>query len=210
MEFFFNDGNVPFMWAVAILAAIAVLEVAGLFAGFSFLGDSDGDVGVDQDAALEASSNQLTSFAHWLGFGKIPVLAIIALLCGVFGSIGLMINMIAINVFGFMLPILLTVPASFVLTLPVVSQLAEVVGKLMPTDETNTIRLDELVGSTATITNGTATYNISAPALAYDKHGVMHTFSVRACVPGVSITERTKVRLDSYSDQGFFYVTPIN
>lgn len=198
MEFLLIDANFAFMASLAIFVAIFALELIGLLAGHSFLG---GETDFDTDADFDTDGG----IADWLGLGRLPLLAFVAIFSVVFGIVGLILNQITFNIIGTALTPFLSVPVAFIIAVPIVAKTATTISRWLPRDESNGIRLEELVGSEATITVGTATHLISAPAMAYDSHGVQHNFSVRSYDENVTLTERQKVILDHMSDEGFFY-----
>ena len=145
----------------------------------------------------------------WLGFGKIPLLAVVALILFFFGIVGLTINQVLFNIVGQILPILISVPVAFAISLPLVAMSSRVIAKYLPRDETNSITVDKLTGQVGIITNGTATKEQVAFARVYDAHGVQHNVRVKG-FSEVSIPERSQIRLDSYdNEQGYFLVSKI-
>lgn len=217
-DFFLSDSNLPFTIALSVVAALFILEIIGLIIGFSIFGDSDADFDADVDgdfdhhldhAHADVDSGVFGTFVNWIGFGRLPVLAFVALFCGVFGIIGLILNQISTQTLGIYLNTSLAMAAAFVLTLPVVSRLTLFVARILPREESNAVELRDLLGREALIIQGNATYETSASASCKDMHGVLHHFSVRPVDPEAVLHERSKVRLENLSDQGFFYVSPI-
>ena len=218
LDFFFDPANRVFVWGLALVAAVLVLEVVALtMGGFSLMGDSDADVDVDVDTDADFSNSHHmdvdAGFAHNLseitGFGKLPLMVFIVLFVGMFSVFGLATN----AVFHFYLPSLMNVAlsslVSFLITVPVTGRIAGVIARILPKDESNAISLNDLVGSEGTIINGAATNGISALVLVKDLHGVTHQVSVRTLEEGLAIPEKSRVRLVQKSDQGFFYVSPV-
>lgn len=214
---FLADQNIPFMIALCLFAAIATLEVVGLITGlFSFSHDFDIDADIDSDVDINHHLHfdsdhyhAYHSFMNWLGIGRVPLMVFVALFSSIFGVIGLVVNHITMGAFGFMFTSYMVGPLAFIATLPIVSQLSAVVAKLIPHDETSAITLCDLVGLDATITNGNASHTESAYAYAYDQYQNMHSFSVRALNESDVLPVNTKVRLELWSEQGyFFYATP--
>jgi membrane protein implicated in regulation of membrane protease activity len=205
---FLSNQNMMFMIALCIFAAITILELIGTILGFSSI-SQDFDVDVDMDHHLHFDGDfSPHGFLNWLGFGRIPVMAFIALASVLFGVIGLIINHIALGFLGSQLHALIAVPIAFVGTLPLLAKASFVVAKLLPRDESNAILMSELIGREATITS-TASYDVNSSAYAYDEYGTLHNFSVRTLSEGVVIPANSKVRLEHLSDQGVFLVSPI-
>jgi hypothetical protein len=208
-DFLLLDGNLLFSYALLVIVALATVEIIGLFIGASVIGfgDSDFDFDVDMDTnGMDFFS--VDGWLSWLGFGRIPVLAVLALIAFFFGLVGLTINQVVFSWVGQILPLLISAPVAIALSLPLVSASSRVIAKYLPRDETNSITVDKLTGQVGIITNGTATNEQVAFARVYDAHGVQHNVRVKG-FNEVPIPERSQVRLDSYSDQGYFLVSKI-
>lgn len=202
---FLRDHNFVFMISLCFFAAIAVIEIVGLLIGFSSF-SHDMDVSVDSDADFDFDFG--SNFFNWIGFGRIPLMAFIAIVSATFGLSGIIINHIAENIY-MALPPLISVPAAIAVALPIISITTGFVARVMPRDETEAIGLAELVGCTATITHGSATHEVRAFAYTYDRYGTMHNISVLALDESTVLAERTKVRLEHLSDQGVFLASPM-
>lgn len=211
MEFIQHDANFWFAVSLAIMLVLFVLEVVGMVVGVTldsvFGVDIDGSFDIDGDADADFTA---LGVLHWLGVGKVPTAVFLVIVLFFFGAVGLGLNLLVFNNLGYMLPLYASIPAALIVSLPFVKWSCGFLARVIPSEETSAVRLEDLVGSVAVVTIGTATNTRSAPARVIDKFGELHSIMVRTLDKGVKISERAGVRLDHYDPQGFFLVTPVN
>ncbi len=204
-EFFTSDANLPFLGALTVLVGIGILELIGLFVGLSFMDSSD----LDADADLDFDGF-FGDALHWIGFGRVPLLVLIALVSGIFAITGFTINHIAEGVVGVPLVYMLSIPLALIITLPILSRATRLVARILPKDETNAVTLASLVGSHGVVISGKATDTESAFARVYDIHSVQHVVRIRN-TNSDTIAENSHITLLSYEEQqGFFYANKTN
>lgn len=206
--FLIADEYLVFSCALAVSLAFIALELAGTFIGFSFFSDTHADH--DFDLSGDSFFASISAGMRWMGFGKVPLLAHLILLAGLFGLIGMVLLHIIYGATGLYLSNWAAVPIALIGTVFLSNRFTALVVKIIPTDETNAISVSELVGYEATISVGKATHTMPAPANTVDKYGTQHNFMVCALDAGTELNERTKVRLVSLTDNGYFYATPLN
>jgi hypothetical protein len=177
-EFLLAPQNFPFAVALAIMGLLTILEfLAIVFAGHTshvldgllpelHLGDVDG--------SEIAAASFLDRFLGWLHFGKVPVLMLLALFLMAFGFVGLGLQGVLRNVTGWMLPGWLAALAVLPVTLPFVRVGGNILAKVMPRDETQSVSAQSFIGQVATIVLGTSRAGSAAQARLRDKHGQSH------------------------------------
>ena len=88
-----------------------------------------------------------------------------------FALTGFALNMVAHRFFGVWVPPIISVPAAFFATLPIVRILGAGLARLIPQDQTYAVSFDSLVGRVATIVSGTARPGYPAQARVPNEHG---------------------------------------
>jgi hypothetical protein len=107
----------------------------------------------------------------WLHVGRVPVLVLLVLFLAGFALTGFALNMVVHRFFGIWVPPLISVPAAFFATLPVVRILGAGLARLIPQDQTYAVSFESLVGRVATIVTGTARHGYPAQARVPNEHG---------------------------------------
>ncbi|HUD95787.1 YqiJ family protein [Sphingobium sp.] len=169
--FLLAPENIVFVSALLLMLLIGGVQALG-FAG-------DADLDLDSDADL----------LGWLGFGRLPLLALVALFLTLFAIIGLLGQQAAHDLLGAMLSPWIAVPAAGVAALPATGVAARIVAPLLPQDHTTAIPLDHLVGSHARIVTGRAASGSPARARVEDHHGQTHYVMVEPDNPGQVLEE---------------------
>lgn len=166
MDLFLAAEAWPFSVAVTIVAAIAVVEGAGLLVGMNFSGWIDHLLPEPGDG-LEGASD---AWLGWLHVGKVPALVLLVLLLTAFAMIGFAIVAVSNAVLGYTPPAALSAVAAFVAALPVVRVSGAALARITPRDETTAVLLETLVGRVATVVNGTARVGYPAQARVKNEH----------------------------------------
>jgi hypothetical protein len=175
--FLFAPENIVFVSALLLMLLIGGVQALG-FAG-------DADLDLDSDADL----------LGWLGFGRLPLLALAALFLTLFAVIGLLGQQVAHDLFGAMLSPWIAVPGAAVAALPATGLAARLLAPLLPRDHTTAIPLDHLVGSPARIVTGRATNGSPARARVQDHHGQTHYVMVEPDNAGQVLEEGETILL---------------
>jgi hypothetical protein len=198
-DFLLASENLPFTVALAVMFGIAFLEGVTVLMGFAISGMLDAllpdfDMDFDIEAELEAPSS-ISRMLSWLRVGKVPMLMLLIVFLTGFGLIGLALQSFLNGSFGFLLPNwLMSIPA-FVLALPVVRIFGGALNRIMPSDESDAVSADSLVGRLATITLGTAASGSPAEARVRDMHGTTHYVMVEPDMAGESFAAQSSVLL---------------
>ena len=155
-------------------AALLLMLLIGLVQAMGIVGDIDGtDVG-DHDADAGAAEALLA----WAGIGRVPFLMWLVVFLAFFGTLGLGLQQLLTALTGGPGTNLLMVPATAAAALPPTGAAARVIARVFPSIETTAIDREELIGTRATITVGTATPGNPAPARCIDRHGHPHQIMV--------------------------------
>lgn len=186
--------NLPFAVALAMLAAVAVLQLVG--AG-DLLGDADADLDFDADGDIGLRG----AMASVLGLGRLPVLIWLSTLLAVFALVGLSGQHLAEGLIGAMLPALPAGGLALVAALPLTGLLARPLARILPHDETTAVPIDSLVGRRGRIVIGRATIGSPARTSVADAHGHLHHVMVEPPAAGVTLIEGEDVLLTArYGD----------
>lgn len=168
LDYLFAPENVTFALAAGLLTLIGVLQVLSFLFGFAPLS------GVDDwldGLSLDSGPTFGEALLSLIGVGKVPVIFSLLLSLFTFACLGYGLQWV-VGTFGSSLwPAWLASLVAFVLSLPVLRGGNEVLGKLIPQDESWAVSEESFVGKLAVITLGTVTYQRSAEAKLEDEHG---------------------------------------
>lgn len=184
-DFLLADGNMAFMVAILLVAAIAAIEITMLLIGFSA-----GDM-------IEAVIPDLDGFAEgplsYLGFGKLPVGILLILYLTTFSLLGFTLQAAISSVGLPLLPGWIAGIVSLIVSAPVVSTIAPFFGKVIPQDETYVASRDDLIGSVGKIGTGTASADLPAQCKVPDGYGGHLYLNVIPCEGEAPIESGTEV-----------------
>jgi hypothetical protein len=163
----FAPDTWPFTAATLLMLLIAIVEGIAMMVGGNiseslqeWLPDPWDDVHGPFDKLL-----------GWLYVGRVPLLVLLVLFLAGFAITGFALNMIVHRVTGAWVPLILSVPAAFFATLPIVRIFGAGLARLIPHDQTFAVSFDTLVGRIGTIVNGTARQGYPAQAKVPNEHG---------------------------------------
>jgi len=166
MTLFLAPETSPFLVSALVMIVIAIIEGVGLVAGVSashwldhLLPDQHGAEGLPD------------SWLGWLHVGRVPILVLIVVLLASFSIVGFAGNLLVHGLTGVYVPRLVSVPAAFFASLPVVRVTGTLLQSILPRDESFAVSVDSLVGRIATVVNGTATAGKPAEARVTNEHG---------------------------------------
>lgn len=172
---FFAPENVVFSAALVLMLLIGAVQALGI------VGDIDG-----ADTHAEGDGGAADALLAWAGIGRIPFLMWLILFLALFGLVGLGLQQLLTALTGGPATALLAAPVAGIAALPPTGLAARVVARILPSVETTAIDRDELVGTRATITVGTASPGNPAPAKCIDRHGHPHQIMVEPDSPDQS------------------------
>lgn len=165
----FEPHNLPFAVALAVMLALAAIQLVGLGDVF---GGADVDADIDGDAAIP--SGPIDGIFTLLGIGRVPLTIWLALFLLLFAGIGVGGQALADSLLGAPLDRWLAAVMAGIAALPVTGVLARPLGAILPRDETTAVSLDALLGRRARITDGTARSGSPARAQVRDHYGHPH------------------------------------
>lgn len=188
MELLRAPQNLPFVIALGLVAALAMLQVVALLLGGPIgIGEADVDADIDLDLDLDADSDldldgdgigPLAGALDWLGVGKLPLSILLTLWAASFGLAGLTIQEIAKSLTGARLPMLLPSLMALGLSFPLLKLSGLILRPILPRDESEAVSTQTLLGSEGEIVVGVARRGRPAQARVRDKWGTAHYVSV--------------------------------
>ncbi|KUJ83013.1 DUF1449 domain-containing protein [Microbulbifer flavimaris] len=177
MAFLLQDENVLFTGALVLMFMIALMEGVMTLIG---LGISDlldnllPDIHIDADMPDAGPSGGLTRLLGWLRFGEVPALILLVAFLVSFGVTGLVLQMFVAGLVGVLLPgWLLAIPV-FLLALPQVRGVGNLLRRFAVGDETESVGRKTFVGRVAVVTLGEAAAGSPAEARFSDEFGTTH------------------------------------
>jgi hypothetical protein len=157
----------PFTAAAFLMVLIAIVEGIALVAGAN-LSESLQEVLPDPWDDVHGPFDKLLG---WLYLGRVPVLVLLVLFLAGFALTGFGLNLIVHRFLGSWVPVIISVPAAFLATLPIVRVLGGGVARIIPQDQTFAVSFDSLIGRVGTIVTGTARQGYPAQARVPNEHG---------------------------------------
>ena len=176
----------PFTGAIVVVLVILVVEVALLLISGMHLDSLFPDLHVDADINAHHGFDLGDFTEHWLHVGKVPLVVLLTLAFGGFGAGGLLVQSLAKTFLGAHVSLWIAVPLALVIAVVVVRNLALVLGRLMPKDETTAVSAGQFLGQVAVINQGVASPGRAAEARLVDGHGQTHFLMV---IPEDDISE---------------------
>ena len=172
LEFGLQPENLPFAVALGLIVIVGLLEAAGL--GSAAVDIDLPDVDADVADAPDGFSSGAPAFLSFLGLGRVPLLIWLLVFLASFALVGLVGQRILLAVTGDLLTPWLAGPAAALLALPLAGQLAAVLARILPQDESTAVSIEELIGRHAEVVIGTARQGSPARAKVRDRHGQLH------------------------------------
>jgi len=166
MDLLLAPESSPFLVSALVLLALAVIEGIGLMAGVSASHWLDSIL-----PHAHGAEGLPDSWLGWLHVGRVPILVLIVVLLASFSIVGFAGNLLLHALTGHYVPRLLSIPAAFFASLPVVRVSGRMLQHLLPRDESFAVSVDSLVGRIATVVNGTACAGKPAEARVTNEHG---------------------------------------
>lgn len=173
--------NIVFVSALLLMALIGLVQAVGF--------------GFDADPADAADGEADFELLAWLGFGRLPLLALLVVFLALFGILGLVGQQLSHDLIGMLVTPWLAVPAAVIAALPLTGLAARGLARILPRDHTTAIDLDWLAGRPARIVTGRAATGSPARARVEDAHGQAHFVMVEPDTPGQVFEEGETVLL---------------
>jgi Protein of unknown function (DUF1449) len=181
----------PFTVATFLMLLIAIVEGIAMVIGAN-LSESLQQALPDPWDNIHGPFDKLLG---WLHVGRVPVLVLLVLFLAGFALTGFALNMVVQRFFGGWVPPLLSVPASFFATLPMVRILGAGLARLIPQDQTYAVSFESLIGRVATIVGGTARQGYPAQAKVPNEHGQSLYVMVEPDAEGMTFQSGERVLL---------------
>jgi len=198
--------NTPFIAALGCCLVFALLQLIGGF------GDQDADLDsdVDIDADADVDGGLFEDALSMLGIGRVPLTLVLMVFLGCFGAAGLLLNSVAVNVFGGYpsIALWLVLSGSLFIAVLLTNRISRWLGKLAP-DTTTAISFEQLVGRVGVVVSPSISSTYGRVQVR-DNFGSLHT--VFAVIAGDEpIRERNEVALIGYdATKRCFLVQPLD
>lgn len=166
--------NTPFAVALAVLALLVLVQLAGL--GHLFP-DADLHADLDLHADIHVDADGLDfggGLASLLGIGKLPLVVWLSFFLAAFALIGLSLQHLVAGLFGAPFGAAAASGAALLVAVPVNALITDLVGRVWPRDETTAVPIEALLGKRGTISIGTARRGSPARAAVRDHFGHTH------------------------------------
>ena len=226
IDFLLDGANLPFSVSLGIMLGIGLLEGLGSLIGLGFSNlldsmvpdlDADIDLDIDLDTGAPAdpdldglqSPMALSQLLGWFHVGRTPVLILLILFLFSFGAGGLVVQYTAGRLFGSLWPGIVAAGPALVIALGFVKVAGGVIGRLIPSDETEAVSMDSLIGREATIVIGRAEYDKPAQAKLKDEFGKSHYVMIKPAEQGLVFLTGQKVLVIDREDSVFTAVTGV-
>lgn len=208
IEFIFAKQNLPFMVSIVLMVGITMIEGLGTFLGHGvseFLDTlvPDIDLDVDIDAPDFEAPSGFTKLLGWLRIGQVPALVLLIVFLTSFGLFGLVVQTLADNITGDLIPASLAAIPAFMLTIPAVRVVGGFLALIIPKDETDAVSEKSFIGRTASIVLGKASQGKPAQAKLTDHYGTTHYLMVEPDLKEDVFEAGTSVLLVSQSGSVF-------
>ncbi|WP_398468203.1 OB-fold-containig protein [Tardiphaga sp.] len=198
-----QPGTEPFWLALMVVAGLGVVEILSLLLGASVSGLLDDGLGFHGPGHADASV--LGGWMSWLNAGGVPVLVLAVVFFSAFAAIGFALQSLASSILT-PLPLLMAVPASVALALPVTRWSSRSLARTIPRDESSVISQSDLVGLLGTVTLGPLDQGHPGNVRVRDSHGNIHLLRAMAA-PGHVIETGALVVIVDGTD-GLFQAIP--
>ena len=181
----------PFTVATFLMLLIAIIEGIAMFIGAN-VSESLQHALPDPWDGIDGPFDKLLG---WLHIGRVPVLVLVVLFLAGFALTGFALNMVVHRALDTWVPPLLSIPAAFFATLPIVRILGAGLARVIPPDQTYAVSFDSLVGRVATIVNGVARPGYPAQARVPNEHGQNIYVMVEPDAEGMTFASGERVLL---------------
>lgn len=189
--------NLPFLAALALVVAIALIELVGLLAGLHPGHALDSWV---PDAMTAAPLDRLLG---WLHVGRVPVLVLLLCFLTGFALVGLGLQMMAQGLLGKPMPAIVAAILAVGPGLATVRSVGALLAHIVPADESSAVTRASLIGRAGVISGGTARRGLAAQARVRDRYGRLHHLLVEPDADDDQLPDGTDVLIVRRS--GAFY-----
>ncbi|MDO6567565.1 YqiJ family protein [Alteromonas sp. 1_MG-2023] len=170
LDVLLSDANFWFSIALATVAILFIIEIAGLVFGISLIGLLD-DM---PNSNIDIESSSILSLGSWLNLDRVPLLIWLVVFLTTFGLLGFAANFTTESIASFTLPVWVTLPFSALIGVLITSKVSLIIASIIPKFQTSAIHSDEFIGAVAHITIGTASKGNPAEAKFTDNYSQPH------------------------------------
>ena len=202
LEYLFEPYNTPFFYSFSVLLVILGLELLSLILGLGFSQFIDnifdgGDIALeaDVDSDVEFENGFVSKYIAWVKVKDVPVLILLIIFLGSFSIIGFSLQSILNQFLEFTLPLIIAVPLSIVLCMPLYLWVSKKLGTKLFKEETSALLESSFVGKVAEIVVGTSRLGYPAEAKLKDIYGQLHYIMVEPEDDEIEFKQGTKVVL---------------
>lgn len=181
----------PFTAATFLMLLIAIIEGVAMVVGAN-LSESLQHALPDPWDNIHGPFDKLLG---WLHLGRVPFLVLLVLFLAGFALTGFALNLVTHRFLGVWTPPMISIPAAFFATLPIVRILGAGLARVIPQDQTFAVSFDSLVGRAATIVNGVARQGYPAQARVANEHGQNIYVMVEPDAEGMTFQKDERVLL---------------
>ena len=177
LEMLTHPAAFPFACALAVMVALASLEVLSLLFGAQLSGLLDNlmpDLDLDTDLDADSGHAGPGALLVWLKLDELPLLMVLIVFLTLFGLIGLGIQTVVADATGAPWPLGIAVLATLVALVLPLRWLLVGLARVMPGDETEAVARADLVGLSGSIVLGTARRGSPAQAKVRNTLGQTH------------------------------------
>lgn len=182
MNLFLAPENIPFGVALCLLIALVVIEIVGMFLSHSPSSWLDQFIPDNMDGPL-----------GWLHIGRVPILVSLIVFLFGFASSGYLIQMASFSLFGAYLNELAVSLVALFGGLVLMRLVSNLIGNIIPRDESSVLDEESLTGRIGIVTLGTAKENYAAQVRVNDHQGRSYYLMVVPEDAGEEFTEGTSV-----------------
>jgi len=212
-EFYLLPENLIFTVAVTVVTIMSLLEGVLLFFGAGLINFFDvmlPDIDLELDGFGLEDKGFVSKTLSFLKVKDVPLVILFVCFLMSFGLSGLFLQAFCLKVFGTTASPYLVTPFALFIGLTLMRGFGVVISKLIPRDETDAVKINELIGRIGTITLGDVSKEKPAQCKVKDKSGQIHYFMSLPDNDNDEIKMGEKVLFVRYESPYFFVIRPEN
>ncbi len=226
IDFLLQSANLPFTVALGLMIGIGLLEGVATLLGTGISGFlnaflPEADIALDPGAGVRTgaegldlaemgSPSALSKLLGWLHVGRIPVLVLLVCFLFSFGMLGLVLQAIARDTVGTLMPGSVAGMLAFVGALGFVRVSGRALAKLIPKDESEAVSENDFIGRVAHLTLGSASKGKPAQAKLRDARGRTHYVMVEPDEDTATLAPGTDVLIVKKGGAVFYAIPNTN
>lgn len=195
-EFLFHSENFFYSASLILMLLIAILEGVLIIIGVGLSDMIDSlipDFDTEVDFSVDNDGFALSKFFSWIRLKEVPILMLFVIFLSSFGMIGLIIQVILLNISTTLWSSGIAFIPAFILAIYSLNIFGGWLSRILPKDETSSISKNDLIGHVAVITLGKARKDFPAEAKTRDKYGQTHYFMIEPSEEKIEFIQGDKV-----------------